>query len=597
MSQLVYKIRRLFRKRTTTVLIALLFFALFIIHQFTNIHTEQFNSLLSSTIRGTSQHSDDSITDTDRTVPFYKSSANNRDTANAGSRLVNNNANRDGPNEINIPLNSNDYKAIERLALAHMFFNKIFKVYVDGKPQVDPLTRYKTENRIYHAGYDGPSDVVFTEDYLSSFLDLSPSEIISLQRSHQTVTDNLKIEIPDKLYTGNGIVYVGGGKFNWLALLSIKSLRSLGSQLPIEVVIPSVDEYEADLCERVFPALNAKCILLPQALGENVSKQFSFKGYQYKALALIVSSFENVLLLDSDNVPVHSPDHLFVNEPFISKGLITWPDFWRRATSPKYYQIANIPVKKERVRWGYDDRDKDPGQEHQDIPYHDYQGTIPDPTCESGQLMISKKTHAYDLFLALYYNLYGPDYYYPLFSQGSDGEGDKETFLAASVALDNSYYQVRKFLNAFGHFDSQHEFIGTGMGQYDPVEDYNYEMSKKRQREQSEELNQNLEISTKEPRILFVHANFPKLDPVSLKETGQLLDPHTKERARLYGTGMAKRVGYDFELVQWRNMHFLLCELKIGIKSFKKISTTDICEEILDQLQHLEDTVKENERD
>ncbi|KAH3687763.1 hypothetical protein WICPIJ_001260 [Wickerhamomyces pijperi] len=593
MSQLFYKVRRLFRQRTASALVLLLLTSLFICYNFTSISKPQISSLLSSSKDSPTIGNPD-----DETVPFYKSNSNNHDTSNAAARLVSNNDNGDATakNNVNIPFSSNDYKTNERLALAHHFFDQIFDVYLKGKPTVEPLTRYKSENRIYHAGYDGPSEVVFTEEYLNSFLDISPQEIASLQKSHQVVTDKLKVQIPEQLYSGNGIVYVGGGKFNWLALLSLKSLRSLGSQLPVEIVIPSVDEYEADLCERVFPALNAKCILLPRALGDKVVKQFSFKGYQYKALALIVSSFENVLLLDSDNIPIHSPDHLFVNEPFTSKGLITWPDFWRRATSPNYYKIANIQVTNERVRWGYDDRDK-ANEDQQEIPYHDFKGTIPDPTCESGQLMISKKTHAYDLFLALYYNLYGPDYYYPLFSQGSDGEGDKETFLAATVALDNTYYQVNKFLNAFGHFDSQHQFVGTGMGQYDPVEDYNYQINKKRQEKQSEELNQELEFSTKEPRILFVHANFPKLNPVSLKEAGSLIDPHTKERSRLYGTGMAKRVGYDFELVQWRNMHFLICELKIGIKAFKGLNAADVCEEIIAQLEHLEETVKDNERD
>ena len=76
---------------------------------------------------------------------------------------------------------------------------------------------------------------------------------------------------------------------------------------------------------------------------DSFANKFEFKGYQYKALAILLSSFENVLLLDSDNIPAHSPEELFENDPFKSYGLVVWPDYWKRATSP-YYNIADIDV-------------------------------------------------------------------------------------------------------------------------------------------------------------------------------------------------------------------------------------------------------------
>ncbi|KAH3663446.1 hypothetical protein WICMUC_005972 [Wickerhamomyces mucosus] len=586
MNQQFYKVKRIFRKNITFLVVTIIIFG-FLYHfttlpQFTQ---DQLNTLQSS-IKTDKPIENHPVDPNDKTVPFYKSSA--------AKQVKSNNDGKQSKNLKELALHLEDDKSGSRLATGHQFFNKVFQVLKNGEPKIPKLNRYKTEGRIYHAGYDSDSEIVFTEEYLNGFLDLTPEEIESLRISHDLVVHNLNIEVPQSLYKGNGIVYVGGGKFNWLALLSIKSLRSLGSNLPVEVLIPTEEEYEIELCTRIFPALNAKCILLPHALGDETMSKFKFKGYQYKALALIVSSFENVLLLDSDNIPVHAPDYLFDNEPFISSGLVTWPDFWRRATSPHYYSIANLEVSPKRVRFGYDDKEKN--SDSKLIPFHDREGTIPDPTCESGQLMISKASHAKELFLALYYNLFGPDYYYPLFSQGSDGEGDKETFLAATVALQkNNYYQVKKFLNAFGHFNKDHEFIGTGMGQYDPVEDYNLEQSKARQKSISDELNQELPLSNKQPRILFVHANFPKLNPISLKKEGKIFEK-TGERIRLYGPGMAKRIGYDFELVQWRSMHFLVCDLKIQVEAFNGADTATVCKEILEQLEFLENSVKDNER-
>ncbi|CCH42696.1 Alpha-1,2-mannosyltransferase [Wickerhamomyces ciferrii] len=582
MNALLYKSKRIFKKKGSLIL--LFFIILVFIFNYSSL-----SKYTSDQLSNYSQSSSNLGTDDDdNTIPFYKSNA-----AKPKTQIKEENEKKSRLEKMKlIQQDLDEDKSGSRLVLGHTLFNKVFEILKKGEPKIPKLERYKSDDRIYHAGYDGDSNVVFSEDYLSSFLQLTDDEVSSLQKSHKLVVDNLPEQIPKTLYKGNGIVYVGGGKFNWLALLSIKSLRSLGSKLPIEVVIPTMEEYEIDLCGRIFPALNAKCILLEHSLGDAAMSKFKFKGYQYKALALIVSSFENVLLVDADNIPVHAPDYLFENEPFINTGLITWPDFWRRATSPDYYKIAGIKINDKRVRFGYDDRDKD----SKEVPLHDREGAIPDPTSESGQLMISKTSHTKELFLALYYNLYGPDYYYPLFSQGSDGEGDKETFLAATVALDSSYYQVKKFLNAFGHFNMDHEFIGTGMGQYDPVEDYNLERAKARQKEQSKELNQDLEPITKQPRILFVHANFPKLNPISLRDEKKIFEKNG-DRLRLYGPGMAKRVGYDFELVQWRNMHFLICELKVEVEVFKGNDNVEVCKEILDQLEHLEATVKDNERD
>lgn len=504
----------------------------------------------------------------------------------------------------------------QRLKLAHNTFSDIFQIYRDYKPSVDGLHNYKSEQRIYHAGYDtkdNTANPIFSEKYLKQFLTLTDTELDEMKYSHSKVVENLPEAFPQGMYKGNGIVYVGGGAFNWLVMLSIKTLRYLGSELPVEVIIPKVEEYELDLCGRVFPALGAKCVLLPQVLGEQVIKEFTFKGYQYKALALLATSFENVLLLDSDNVPALRPDYLFDSEPFKSNGLICWPDFWKRATSPYFYDIAGIEVKPKRVRYGYHNYgiheagiiNEDQSDDMDKVPLHDREGAIPDPTTESGQLIILKNKHAKSLLLALYYNLYGPSHYYPLFSQGSDGEGDKETFIAAAVVLGKPFYQVNKFLNAFGHFDLDRNFVGCGMGQYDPVEDYeilsSYEKTLSSQDKKFtsfEDANKELAKSSmdfaplepKVPRILFVHANFPKLNPIELKNKGRLFNKRG-DRIRLYGEGMPKRIGYDFELVQWRSMFSLVCELKIEIDTFKNIARQEVCGEISEQLKFLEDSI------
>ena len=481
----------------------------------------------------------------------------------------------------------------KRKRLAYQFYEQIFQVLDRGEPSIPELRLYPSKERIYHARYDSleKDDLVFSESYLSKFLQLRPLELESMTQKHKYVIDNLPEKAPPGLYKGNGIVYVGGGKFNWLTLLSIKSLRAMGSKVAIEVLIPHIDEFEPHLCKKVFPDLGAKCIYLPNELnsGEthkdnSIYDNFEFKGYQYKALAILLSSFENVLLLDSDNIPVHRPDKLFTKNPFLSKGFIVWPDFWKRATSPHYYKIAGLSPstlellpRYNEVKGLYETVDDIQVEDLDNVPLHLRRGSISDPTSESGQLMISKKTHTKALLMALYYNLYGPSHFYPLFSQGSDGEGDKETFLAATIACGKPYYQVSKFLNAFGHFNIRGEFEGTGMGQYDPVEDFEYNKNRNKD---------GVNVVDLEPQIFFVHANFPKLNPWQLKVTGKNMNEKA-ERIRLYGTGMKKRTGYDFETVQWTNMFELLCEMKIELEIYKDVDRAMLCREIAAHLKFL----------
>lgn len=236
-----------------------------------------------------------------------------------------------------------------------------------------------------------------------------------------------------------------------MTLLSVRALRAEGCELPVEILIPTMEEYELELCSRIFPAMNARCIYLPmQFKGEQLSAtKLEFSGYQYKCLAILLSSFENVLLLDSDNVAAYAPDHLFKHEPFLSKGLIVWPDFWKRSTSPDYFKIANIQLSQSELYPKYDEKYGEyRPQEYElpldldKIPLHDRVGAMPDPSSESGQLMISKRTHMKQLLLALYYNYYGPTHYYPLFSQGAAGEGDKETFLAATIVTKKVFIRL-----------------------------------------------------------------------------------------------------------------------------------------------------------
>lgn len=464
---------------------------------------------------------------------------------------------------------------------------------------------------------DNNDHPILSEEFLSNALKIPNILFNDLKRSHKNVVKNLPKKFPNKVYKGNGIVFIGGGKFSWLSLLSLENLRLSGSKLPVELMIPSEKDYEPQLCEEILPRLNAKCILLndifPDLKRNGFNDEYQIRGYQYKSIAILVSSFENVLLLDSDNVVVSNPDHLFESEPFISKGLILWPDFWRRMTNPLYYEIANIKLGKKRIRNSFDDITPidyySNGREnyYTDIPLHDRLNSIPDGSTESGQILINKSTHSGAILLSFYYNFFGPNHYYPLFSQGSKGEGDKETIIAAANFYKLPFYQVKKLVDVIGYWRHEPiEYIGVGMIQYDPIKDFENvkEYSQKVINDNSkyDELKFNEFFNKERSKPIFIHCNYPKLDPVSLRKENKLFftKPGGKVRTRMYKDQFY--LDYDFELRQWQIIRKYFClnidkDKEIGLKlnylRLLGVESLDYCPFINEQIQFLKQTQSE----
>lgn len=472
------------------------------------------------------------------------------------------------------------------------FFEEHLAALAAAAPKTGALGEYHLDLRIESPGYDAIQKYELTEEYLGKFLKVSQKDVDLLKALHEQAVALLPRRAPSGLYKGNGYVYVGGGKFSWLALLLIKKLRLVGAVLPVEVLIPSPEEFEADFCGRVLPALNARCILLQELLGKSVYDLYTFKGYQYKLLALLVLLFQNVMMLDADNFPLHNPDPYFTLKVFKEHGLITWPDFWKRTTLTKFYEVAGIKVDTtKRVRYGYHHYGEYPKEikgvvdgsvKPKEIPFHDFEGAMPNPLCELGQVMLLKGSHLRELWLAFYYNLYGPLHYYPLFLQGVAGEGDKETFLAATVALgEHKFYQVLRFVRALGNHKDGH-YHGTAMGQYDLLEDYDLHQKQPKPVWLKQ---RNMEI--KDARLMFVHANFPKLHPWNLAQAKELLDSEG-ERIRLYGFDalLSLQTGSDVEMEMYRTMRLLLCDLSLEMATFKHIPRRDLCQEITAQIEY-----------
>ncbi|KAK0620699.1 mannosyltransferase putative-domain-containing protein, partial [Immersiella caudata] len=192
-------------------------------------------------------------------------------------------------------------------------------------------------------------------------------------------------------------------------------VRRSGSTLPVQVILEEeiLPPTAESLCSDGLRSLGATCIIPQQQDGwlDAARHLPPFQRSQWKPLAIIASTFQNVLFLDPNTFPVQNPDHIFARnaQPFASSGFIAWTDIWTPTPSPDFYVVAggiDAPLLSTRA------------------------------SSESGVLVIDKARHADTLLLGAYYNHYGPDYYYPLLVPHDIEDPGRETFLASALVLE-----------------------------------------------------------------------------------------------------------------------------------------------------------------
>ncbi|KAH6876598.1 mannosyltransferase putative-domain-containing protein [Thelonectria olida] len=409
-------------------------------------------------------------------------------------------------------------------------------IIYNSRPQTDsPISIFGTASTL------APSE---PDDARTPYRDLvvsSDEDMEQLRASHERFVGNFEMSHSNATswFQGRGVVMVGGGEYFGPAIIGIQMLRRTGSSLPVEVFVPNEKEYEAEICENYLPKLNAKCVVLSQFQTRGSPKGLKISHYQLKAPALLLSSFAEVLLLDSDSIPLVDPSkEIFETEPYLSNGLITWPDFWRATESPQFWNITGLSS---------------------------YPDNLSPFSSESGQLVINKGTHLDALLLATYYNLFGPDHYYPLLSQGALGQGDKETFMAAAVALNASHYRVKTPALGLGRYDGKTQ-KGTALLQYLPFDDAN--------RSQGSAI-----------RPAFLHSNTPKMNAGHLVDEGDLVAVDGKSRLRLLGpkSDLVHLFGFDVEDTLWDLLVQTGCELADSVREWK--GRENLCERLTEHHQ------------
>ncbi|EEH21230.2 hypothetical protein PABG_03461 [Paracoccidioides brasiliensis Pb03] len=351
-----------------------------------------------------------------------------------------------------------------------------------------------------------------------------------LKKAHLLFTSFLSDSTAPRLqYTPGtkGIVSTAGGKYLPVLVTSLHMLRKTGSDLPAEIFVADKSEYDEYVCGVLLPSMNAKCVILAEILDFSPLDE-GLKKYQFKIFSLLFSSFEQVLFLDADAFPMHNPIHLFNSDPFISTGMVTWPDFWQVTYHPSFFEVSS-----QKVPTGFSHA-----------------------STESGQVLVSKKSHAKMLLLSAYYNFYGPSHYYLLLSQGHPGEGDKETFIAPAMILNLPFYAVSTGPAVFGYRKPNGEWEGGVILQVNPIWDFNIP--------KGQVYGWSGKPSSPPESFITCHANLPKLDPMSVfGEKGLAWDGEGKPQ-RMWGPAreMIAKVGFDVERRLWGELRTTACEME-----------------------------------
>ncbi|KAN0071378.1 Mannosyltransferase putative domain containing protein [Elaphomyces granulatus] len=379
---------------------------------------------------------------------------------------------------------------------------------------------------------------------------MTDEDLSQTQQAHADFVANITADHPSLYYYPGtrGVVITAGPDQLPLVVINLRMLRRTGSTSPVEVFLSSPNDYEPFICEIVLPALNAQCLILSDILGGDVERFFLI---QFKFLAVLFSTFEEILFLDADVFAIQNPDPLFDSEPFKSHGYVVWPDFWASTASPYIYNITSQPVPPRALH----------------------------PTVEAGEMLISRKTHQMSLFLVAYYNFYGYSHYFGLFTQNGAGQGDKETWHTAAAVMKQPFYQVHDPIQAIGR-PLEGSDNRNAMVQYDP-------RTVSYLRTVSDEHDHNAQ--TPKARPMFIHANEPEFNPRYLVGGDDDLRRgrtwHEGQRSRIWplDVPLMETLGDDIEKQLWEEVMWAACELEGKFTSWMAYSDTkSMCERVLD---------------
>ena len=246
-----------------------------------------------------------------------------------------------------------------------------------NREEVDELAAlWKNLTDLYHANTPAPRRIVrpilsrpggtmvgaFTPVMAHANLPMSDVEAATTRWAHQTVVDALPpFRSVSYTFHGRGIVIVAGKQFAGYAATSVNVLRQYNSDLPVEIWAKDADEEDPLWCEELqLQGIACRRISDYGPVGSLwdwtnplawLRKPVPWSPYQWKIMSILFSSFEEVLFLDADNIPVQDPAFLFDSDVYHEKGAILWPDYWPSIASHRLPYLIGLTDEDSNEMW------------------------------------------------------------------------------------------------------------------------------------------------------------------------------------------------------------------------------------------------------
>lgn len=231
---------------------------------------------------------------------------------------------------------------------------------------------------------------------------------------------------PSERFSGRGIVICAGGPtYLSCAWVCINMLRRAGCSLPIELWHLGDGEMPSEF-RTVFTAIGVELVdAIRQSRRHPVRR---LGGWELKSFALLHCRFQEVILLDADNVPLIDLSKLFDTAEYRGTGAIFWPDIGDLREDDAIWETCGILPRRE-------------------------------PEFESGQIVVDKQRCWRGLCLALWMNEHSDFFYGQI-------HGDKETFHLAFRKLDSPYEMPAMKPRMITATLLQHDFEGNVIFQH-----------------------------------------------------------------------------------------------------------------------------------
>ncbi|QIW99720.1 hypothetical protein AMS68_005238 [Peltaster fructicola] len=245
-----------------------------------------------------------------------------------------------------------------------------------------------------------------------------------------------------KKFHGRGIVIPAGHeKSIYRTKVILRMLQKLGSTIDVEIAYWGELELKDDVKQQLLdvkPDLFFNDLSIP---GQPIPTYYSFMAnFQLKIPAVINSRFAEVILMDSDNIPIIDPVKLFDSEVYKEFGTVFWPDIVRTRRNNPIWAITNTQCRMD--EWEQ----------------------------ESGQLLVDKRKFWYHLQLATWLETEHRLYYSTLIL------GDKDMFRFAWHALRTKYGVPSRWITTVGTLSPGEEgkekvYCGHSFAQHHPDKD------------------------------------------------------------------------------------------------------------------------------